>query len=172
MQVQDCIYEYYEWIYIWRLIQWKSAHFFAVTQAAIPNTPSNKFQEATRHYNTRIEKYTGYRYTAGLHTSIWHILILPLTFASYTYYRESQLEFFNLHWRDCPGFSGTSLAQQKECILHPAVLSSKMQASSFLPEQLAAKSHRPSVYLEPSIHICGKTLKNAQVSQPYVLQAI
>lgn len=144
-----------------RLIQWKSAHFFAVTQAAIPNTPSNKFQEATRHYNTRIEKHAGYRYTAGLHTSKWHILILPLTFASYTYYRESQLEFFNLHWRDCPGFSGTSLAQQKECILHPAVLSSKMlfellaRAASCKKPQAFSLSGAINTYLWKNTEECS-----------------
>lgn len=139
-----------------------------VIQTTIPSILSNIFQEATKvlQHKTREIHWILVYNCMCIHTPTFcHILCFEM------HYEEWQVEFFfHLHWHDCTSFSGTGLAQKTHSSLWSFPQKCSDQASC--QGSWLQKHHRPWVYLQLSIHICGQTLKNVHVSQPFTLQAI
>lgn len=105
-----------------------------VTQTAIQSMLSNVFQETTRCYNSKPEKYTGYRYTTGIHASIQHIHI----FATYCVLRRTTK---NHRLKSSFIYTGMIVLasvgldwHSRRNLFFPAVFSSETQQSVFLSE--------------------------------------
>lgn len=139
-----------------------------VIQTTIPSILSNIFQEATRCYITKPEKDTGYWYTtvcASIHPLFATYCVLRYTMrndrlnSSFTYTGMTVLVSVGLDWHKKIHSSLWSFPQK---------CSDQASCQGSWPQ----KHHRPWVNLELSIHICGQTLKNVHVSQPFMLQAI
>lgn len=107
-----------------------------VIQTTIPSILSNIFQEATRCYITKPEKYTGYWYTtvcASIHPLFATYCVLRCTMkndrlnSSFTYTGMTVLVSVGLDWH-------------KKNPFFPVIFSSEMQWSSFLSGQLTTKT--------------------------------